>query len=282
MMYTLIQTLTSTAEVAGADYIQPTRNFSLAYVILDSIFVIAFMVLLFIQKKKMTFLFALAGGILYFLVDYLIFYVLTGSREIFYLVSGAEEYQLCNSFQTALVLFWMSMSYGIMDFAFIWLWLSKDKKALEYTGLIVIWWICCPLIADFFNNIFPSVMKLQTTRSTGKYHGVMGIIMAVGYIMILVMNIINKDKKEKQIPIVRLFIIGFMAQFLWELLLFVFGIRSQTYDNDVTRIITTIMVNSLVETNLGMPYLYFIHKGLMSKFNEELSFERKETVLENK
>jgi hypothetical protein len=89
------------------------------------------------------------------------------------------------------------------------------------------------------------------------------------------MNIVNKDESKK-IPIVRLFIIGFIAQFLWEFLLLVFGIRSQTYDSDLTRSISTLLQDSLVETNLGMPYIYFIHKAVTSRWDDDL--KKKEIV----
>ncbi len=240
--------------------LDPTRNFSLSYVILDSIFLVFFAVLLLVQKKKMTFLFSLAGGILYFLVDFLIFYLLTGSRIIY--INNVEA----NALNTALILFWMSVSYGFLDFAFIWLWLSKDKNALLYSAIIVIWWICCPLISEFINTFSNQVTAIKTTRTTNKYHGVMGILMVVGYFIIIIMNLTGKYEK---IPVVRLFVIGFMAQFLWELILFIFGIRFG--DNNIVKIVNTILRDSLVETNLGMPYLYFIHKGLSKKFNEDLS-----------
>ncbi len=250
---------------ASIDYINPSRQFSLSYVIVDSLFLIFFASFLLYQKKRMTFLFSLAGGILYFLVDFLIFYLWTKSRVITY--NG----EVCSPLGTAGVLFWMSMSYGFLDFAFIWLWLSKDKHALEYSIMIAIWWMCCPLISQFLTEMIPNMPVIFTTRSTGRYHGIMGLIMVVGYFIIIIMNIKNKDAKEKQIPIIRLFIIGFMAQFLWEFLLFVFGVRYRYENNDFVDVLNTVLRDSFVETNLGMPYLYFIHRAITKNVNEDLS-----------
>lgn len=250
------------------DYVQPTRNFSLAYVILDSVFICAFVVLLFLSKRKVTAIWALLGGLLYWVVDYGIFYGATGSRQVYsYLYSSSSELTLLGSGLTGLVLFWMSMSYGIIDFAFIWLWLNKDKKAMEFTCLFVIWWICCPLMSSFINNINPDIFCFMTTRSTNKYHGVMGFIMIAGYAFIIIKNIFNKDPLKK-IPVLRLFLIGFMAQFLWEFILLVFGIRSQNYAGDLSREIMTLLQDSLVETNLGMPYIYYINKYYYAKHDE--------------
>lgn len=253
------------------DYVQPTRNFSLAYILLDSVFVCFFLFLLFFKKKRITACWSLFGGVLYFLVDFLLFYLATGSREIFsYFLNAPESITLLGPGQTAGVLFWMSMSYGILDFAFIWLWLSKDEHRMEYSLLIVVWWIACPLMADFVNNLTPDGLAFMTTRGTGKYHGIMGAILIVGYAIAIVYNLVQKDK-DKKVPLLRLFIIGFLAQFLWEAALLVFGIRSQNYDGDSVRQIITLLQDSLVETNLGMPYIFFIHRHVTKRYNDDFT-----------
>lgn len=256
--------------LTDVDFVQPTRNFSLAYIILDSLFIVGFVTLLFLNKKRITALWSLAGGILYFIVDFGIFYAALNSRAIYsYSFSSPDNTALLDATGTGLVLLWMSLSYGITNFAFIWLWLSKDKHALEYTALIVVFWICCPLISSFINNLAPDIICFQTTRGTDKYHGVMGLIMLVGYFIVIIMNILNK--KGERIPIVRLFVIGFLVQFLWEASLLVFGIRSQNYGGDFYRQIMTLLQDSLVETNLGLPYIYFIHKAVTDRYNDDLT-----------
>lgn len=259
----------NTALDAMMDYVQPTRNFSLAYVLLDTVFVCLFVFLLFFKKKRVTAYWALAGGVLYFLVDFLLFYLASGSREIYsYVLSAPDKTTLLGAGPTAGILFWMSMSYGILDFAFIWLWLSHDEHRIEYSLLIVVWWICCPLMAGFVDNLLPDSMAFMTTRGTGKYHGIMGLIMAVGYIGAIVYNLLQQNK-ERKVPLVRIFVIGFMAQFLWEAALLVFGIRSQNYGGDSMRQIMTLLQNSLVETNLGMPYIFFIHRFVTSRYKDD-------------
>ncbi len=253
--------------LTSESYVQPTRNFSLAYIIIDALFVVSFVVILFLSKRKVTAYWALAGGLLYFIVDFGIFYAALGSRQIYSYVGDSSNVNLLSSLNTMWVLLWMSMSYGITDFAFIWIWLNNDKRKIEYSSLIVVFWICCPLIASFINNLNPNMVYFETTRSTDKYHGIMGLIMLVGYFIIILMNIFSK--KEEKIPIIRLFVIGFMAQFLWEFILLVFNIRSQTYSSDILRTLSTLIQDSLVETNLGMPYIYFIHKVVSSRWNED-------------
>ena len=47
--------------------------------------------------------------------------------------------------------------------------------------------------------------------------------------------------------------------------------------------IQTLLVNSLIETNLGMPYIYLIYLGVTKYFNEDLSKKNKDSeIKENK
>ena len=56
--------------------------------------------------------------------------------------------------------------------------------------------------------------------------------------------------------------IGILVQFGWEFVLAVTGIRNQS--------LQTLLVNSLLETNLGLPYLYLIHRAVTRRWDESL------------
>lgn len=253
------------------DYVQPTRRFSLAYLIIDSICLILLLFLLIRKKKYVTLIWSLFGGILYWIVDYGYFYLLSHSREIFFTVG--ETTALADSLITSLVLLWMSLSYGILDFAFIWLWLSKDEDRKEFTWLIVTFWCTIPLTSTIFDNSIPNMIYFTTTRSTGKYHGIMALIMLVGYLILIIDNL--RKKPEERADIKTIFLIGFMSQFLWEFFLLVFNIRSTIYQDDFRRQMLTLLQDSLIETNLGLPYMYFINKAVMGKYNENLTKKSK-------
>lgn len=135
------------------------RNFNLAYIILDSIFLLVFAGLLLYKKRRLTLIWGLFGGVLYFAVDYGIFHLLTHSRAI---TDGSMFW----------VLLWMSMSYGFTNFAWIWLALKRDEYIKEWTFLIFVWWIACPILA----KMFPST-EIHIERTTGAYHGIMGAIL---------------------------------------------------------------------------------------------------------
>lgn len=110
------------------------RAFAPLYIWLDITFLCVFTYLLLRKKKYMTVLVGLVMGVVYMLVDYGIFHLVCHSR------SSSAGHSLF------WVLLWMSMSYGFTNFAWIWLWLSKDEHLLEWSVLILAWWFCCPLI----------------------------------------------------------------------------------------------------------------------------------------
>ena len=231
--------------------ITPTRNFNLLYIILDSIFSLFLLIMLVVKKRYFTTLFALFGGVLYFIVDFGYFYLLSHSRQI--MIDDVIQ----NDLVTGLILFWMSMSYGITNFAFIWLCLRKDKHLKNWLMLIIGWWLMVPLIASLGgpNNI-------QTFRTTNQYHSYMAILLVIGYGGLLIYNLLTK---KKQIQLLWLNLIGISVQFSWEFALLIHGIRPMNGNS-----ISTIIVNSLLETNLGMPYIFLIFLCINRYISEDL------------
>lgn len=234
-----------------SEVITPTRNFNLLYIILDSCFICLLLTLLILKKRYLTVIFALFGGILYFLVDFGYFYLISNTRSIF--IDGVKQ----NSLYTGLILLWMSLSYGITNFAFIWLCLSKDKYLKYWLFLIVIWWLVIPSV-----TIFGGDNNIKTYRTTNAYHTYMAIILLVGYFGLTIYSLFTK---KKMINILWLNLIGISVQFFWEFSLLINGIRPYNENS-----IKTLLINSLIETNLGMPYIYLIYLLIKKHFNEDL------------
>jgi hypothetical protein len=223
------------------------------YIWLDIAFLLLFAGLLVWKKKYMTLLVGLFFGVVYMVVDYGIFHLATHSREIF------------NGYSMFWVLLWMSVSYGFTNFTWIWLWISKDKNLFEWSLLILCWWICCPLLSQTFSyGAAPVIIQ----RTTGAYHGYMALILFVGYLLLIVWNLKQKDKSTR-VNIPWLLAIGILVQFGWETALLLGGIRSAGFENFADKILT-LLVNSLLETNLGLPYIYIIFLAFSAKFTERL------------
>ena len=158
---------------------------------------------------------------------------------------------------TALILLWMSFSYGITNFAFIWLCLKKDKYLKEWLTLIIMWWLIAPSLASF-----DTTNTIITSRTTTKYHFIMAIMLIVGYLFLIIRNLLTKNK----VNILWLLAIGISVQFSWEISLLINGIRPL---NEAS--FMTFLINSLLETNLGLPYIYLIYKFFSKYYNDDLT-----------
>lgn len=199
-------------------------------------------------------------GFVYFFVDFGVFNLMLHTRSI------SPEYSMF------WVLLWMSMSYGFTNFSWIWLWMEKDPHLLEWSLLILTWWFTCPLIATSIGTNKPLVTIQRTTSS---YHGFMAGMLFVGYLILILYNL-QKQDKDQRMPIPWLLAIGILVQFGWEAALLVGGIRSAVF-TDLSMKLQPLIVNSLLETNLGMPYICIIFISVTRRFTE--TFHRREPAL---
>lgn len=245
------------------------RVFEPFYMWLDIAFLVLFIGLLLFKKKYTTIIVGVLAGILYQIVDFGIFHLATGSRHL--LMNGVEG----TEGQLFWVLMWMSMSYGFTNFAWIWLWISRDKNLFEWTTLILGWWLCCPLLTKTFG---PHDYTITIWRETGAYHGWMALILFVGYVLLFVWNM-SRKKKNERVNIPWLLIIGILVQAGWEIGLYLGGIRSANLGVTGMNVsaLSPMIINSLLETNLGMPYIYIIFIAVSRRYTESL--KRRKTKL---
>ncbi len=245
------------------------RQFDPLYIYLDIAFLLVFAGLLLYRKRYATVVVGLFFGLVYMAVDYGIFHLLLHTRTI------SEGYSLF------WVLLWMSMSYGFTNFAWIWLWMARDEHLFEWSLLILSWWLCCPLITKTFGGWAPPVVIQRTTSA---YHGYMAILLFVGYLGLIFWNLRQKERTCRvQIP--WLLAIGILVQFGWEAALLLGGIRSAGFAS-VAEKLHPLVINSLLETNLGMPYIYAIFIWYSSRFTEQFHRRRvpltfRERIAEN-
>jgi hypothetical protein len=229
-----------------------SRSMNYLYIYLDLGFLVLFLGLLLWQKKYQAVIVGLLGGLLYWAVDFGIFYAWLGTRS----VQGAN---------TAWFLLWLSMSYGFTNFVWIWLWLDHDKHLLEYSLWIPLVWFSEALISQYAGQ---NTGTITITRGTGQYHWVMALFLVVGYGYLIIHNLAVTS--AKRYPILWILAIGILVQFAWESILAITGIRNQSWQ--------TLIINSLLETNMGLPYLFLIHRSLNKKVGEDLKHV---PVLEN-
>jgi hypothetical protein len=221
------------------------RAFNSLYIYLDIVFLVIFCVILFWKKRYLALIAGAVGSIIYFVVDYGIFYQLMGTRQ----VTGADPMWL---------LLWLSISYGLTNFAWIWLLLDRDGHWVEWSLLIIVGWVAVAFLSQGVGANFTQIM---ISRGTARYHSIMAGIMFVGYLWLIIQNL--RTKTAEKASLLKLLAIGIGVQFSWEAVLLISNIRPVG--------LMPLIVDSLIETNLGIPVLYLIHRAVISKFNENLS-----------
>lgn len=231
--------------------------------------------MLIIKKKYLTLIWSIFGGLLYLAVDFGIFYCATHTRVV--TING----QTLDTAGHFLFLLWFSFSYGVPNFTFIWLALSKDKHFWLYTILTVIWWFVLPSLAQFGNmDCFKDTFlgaTITTSRQTGNFHWVMAAFLVLGYGGLITYYLIkDRQNLKKNIKTVLwLNLIGITCQLMWELPLLLYGIRPM---NDTS--IQTLIINSLIETNSGMVYFFLLNKLVTGKITENLKKKEKPVEIE--
>jgi hypothetical protein len=219
------------------------RTFSSLYIILDICWLLFYAGLLLYLKRRMAFIAGMVAGVVYFLVDYGVFYRLLGTR----IIDGADPFWF---------LLWLSMSYGFTNLTWIWLLFDRDGHSVEWSLLPILGWITIGQLSQSFGSGFG---EISISRGTGSYHGIMALILCIGYLIV----ILNNLRGKKAINIFWLMSIGIGVQFAWEASLLICGIRPASWQ--------PLVINSLIETNLGITYIYFIHKYFTKRWEEDLS-----------
>lgn len=222
------------------------RELNSFYILLDIGFLLILGYVLIKTKRYMAFWFGISGALLYFIVDYGGFHLLLQTR----VVNGAN---------TMWFLLWLSTSYGFTNFAWIWLFLDNDKKLIQWSGLIVGGWLLVAFVSQTFGGSFPSI---QISRMTGSYHWFMALVLIVGYIYLVIQQWGTQGLWKQ---LLYLAMIGIVVQLSWETVLLLSGIRPLG--------VNPILFNSLLETNLGMPYLYLIHRALSQRYQPTMFVE---------
>src|SRR5262249_11232221 len=146
------------------------RTFTSLYIYLDLAWLLVYVGILLYFRRRTALVVGLIMGVVYFAVDYGIFYHALGSRHI----EGADPFWF---------LLWLSMSYGLTNFAWIWLLLDRDGRAVEWSLLPILGWVAVGQLSNSFGSGFA---EIHIWRGVGPYHGAMAAILLVGYVIVIV------------------------------------------------------------------------------------------------
>jgi hypothetical protein len=248
-----------------------TRTFGAEFIILDIIFCILWMAFLIRKKYFLQWLIGLFGAIVVFLFDYVFWYTIKGTREIYSLPDFFMN--LGEFWGHMLFLIYFSFTYGMIEFSYVAVMFSANnwRKRMYWTMFLYIGW--------FFIAFFPKVLPLddttvQITRfmEGGRW---LQIGMALGGLALIILFKYTwkpfKSVTWKQIGY--MILIGVVVHFGMEISLLAAGIRP------ATDLVTVLVFNSLIEFNSGTPFLFIIwtltkDTGInIGKDTEELIFE---------
>jgi hypothetical protein len=220
------------------------RVFGIDYIYLDLVFLAVFTVLLAVNKKKIPLLAFILGGVVIFIIDWLFWMQVFKIRTL----SLPPEFLsfLPQYWAETLFMFWFSMSYGLM---FAWMFLMFDKKnnRFAWTALLFGGWLSIAFLSQFLqinDNLIETVRLMKSSRIKQI------IIVALGYGALFLL-------KYRLKKILYLFLVGCGIHFMMEFSLWISGIRPSSLD--------LLLVNTLVESNMGVPVLYIFWDKVLSK-----------------
>ena len=207
------------------------RSFNVLYIWIDTILLLAFVCILTRLRRWAALVVGLLGGVLYFIVDYGLFYVLLGTRTVIGMSIVPLE-------------FWLSFSYGITNMAWMWLWFDEPDNRWEWSIFFPTGWLTSALVSQGFGGAFHSV---HIARHVSSYHGIMVVFALAGYAWLAIHNLRHPDERYS---IRSALTIGIGIQFTWEAVLMISGIRPLAWH--------PLVIDSLIETNLGAPFMLLI------------------------
>jgi hypothetical protein len=230
------------------------RNFDLDYLVFDLVLCIIFVVFLFQQKKILPFIVGLLCGLLFLIIDGIIWWN-TGVREIY-----PTDMKIAVDFM-------MDFSYGLLAFSWVMIMFEKKnvKEIVLWTTLLYGGWL---LIASLSQLIPLNDTNILTIRHMKHLRFVEISTVIIGYLMLIFLKYNYKT-------IIFIFWVGTMLSFMMESYLFITQIRPWNG-------LDLLIYDSLILTNQGIPYLYVIFDKILPKLSDlrRNRKKRKEEVVE--
>ncbi|KAJ3451608.1 hypothetical protein M0812_03359 [Anaeramoeba flamelloides] len=253
------------------------RTFDADYIYFDILFLCIWILFLIARKKKLALLWSLIGLIVYYIVDYGIWYSWQGTRRTNCFVNPA------------LLMFWVSSTPGVVHPAWVVMMfeltflketdnngssgtkiqISGDSDADSSNGVVaekqplsseertrqrILW-----TILFFSVQTIPAFMQKgfdwdNRTCKIGRHMGgnrwKMLLSLVIGYGYLCWRRIKVKD-------LVKLFLIGFIGEGIFEFAFYISGIRTGKID--------VLLFDSAIEMNLGIPWMFLLWRWMLKK-----------------
>jgi hypothetical protein len=234
------------------------RVFGWEFIILDITFCMIWMINLLRKKYYQQFFFGLSGAVIVFISDYVFFYTIQGSREIYSLPSGLTPLTF---------LIYFSFTYGMIEFSYVTVMFKLEdwKQKVYWTIFLYAGWF----IIAFLPKILPlsdSTVDIVRHMKENRWSQI-GMVIG-GYLLLIILKYTWEPFKSltwKRLGF--LFLTGVLVHFAMEITLLTSGIRP------ATDVFSVLVFNSLLEFNSGVPILFFIW-NLLTYLNHERIVEK--------
>ena len=153
--------------------------------------------------------------------------------------------------RTFIFMFWFSFSYGLM-FSWMFLMFERKKEGLWWTLLLWGGWILIGMLSQhlpIMDDVF------VTNRHMGGALIFQATVVLAGFVLLFILRYSWKT-------VLYLFMVGFLCHFMMESALWITGIRPGS--------LSIMLINSLVESNMGVPLLFILYDKVIRKKRGEL------------
>jgi len=222
------------------------RTFDMDFMYLDIAFCAVWMLVLLRQKRTIALWFGLFGAIVVFLVDDILWLRIQQTRF------------LEVPFNRDLFLLYFSFTYGMIEFSFVTVMFQakSNKTRALWTLFLYGGWLATALISQ---HVGIDDRTIQTGRDMSNARIIEVALVASGYLLLLVLKYTWRPMKSLAFPrMLYLFLIGILVHFGMEITLLASGIRPADNYVDV------LLFNSLLEFNMGVPFLYILWTAIKS------------------
>jgi hypothetical protein len=220
------------------------RTFGIDYIFFDLLFLAIFHFLLIRKKKFIPLIAFWLGGLAIMIIDWGFWLQVFHIRKL----SLPEVFlpMLPEYWRVTVFMFWFSFSYGLM-FSWMFLMFEEGKQRVFWTALLWGGWLTVALLSQnipLWDDTFTTLRMMGGSRITQI------IIVVAGYILLFIL-------KYNWKKILYLFMVGVLCHFMMESSLWISGIRSGSF--------AVLFVNSLIESNMGVPILFILYDKVLKK-----------------
>ena len=225
------------------DPIITSRTIGVDFIYFDLLFLVIFIFFLVRKKYWLPIIWGLIGWGMYLLIDYYIWYIVMESRTY----SGPINPHL--------FFMWFTFSPGFAQFAYCFVMLEKRniREMLGFTLLYFLGWTAVGTLSQLI-PLHDTVIEVARNMAEGNQRVIFIIISLVNVALAVILRLAKKIRWEDFIYI---FIVGTLVELNLELSLLVSGIRLE----QGTWSLGLMVVNTLIEFNVGIMFMWLIFRG---------------------